>query len=364
MVNGRVLPVDRAEWKVRTELVSERRAGLVALLGLGVGGVLATLAYARWVERLWIEVRRMRITVDAVGLPAAGLRVLHLSDLHLTGHGVIERLKIERTLRLLAGEQVDLLVLTGDLIHDDGGIPALLSLLEGLPRPRLGAFACLGNHDYAGYSWLGPVRVAWREARPGRRLQAALMAGLDLARRVVSNDRLFLGHVHNDVPALVRALEERGVITLQNRGWRVSVDGVDLWLAGVDDLMEGRPDVAATVAEMPANGTLRVLLAHNPDLLLEPALQQFDVAFSGHVHGGQVMLPLIGVPHTQGTHLPRRRPAGWFRYGRTQAYVSRGLGEGVRLRLGSRPEVALIELQPTRSSGRLSGVYRKTVGAL
>lgn len=320
---------------------------LVAVLG--VGGAASALVYARYVERLWIDVRRLRVAVDSPGLPAEGLRILHLSDMHFTGRGLIERLKIERTVRLLAGESVDLLLITGDLIHDDGGLPAALDLIRRLPRPRLGAFACLGNHDYAGYSWFGPARVAWREAEPGQELQAAMARTLEMIVRIVKNDRLYLGQSHNDVPRLKVALAELGVHVLHNSSARLQVGDADVWLAGVDDLMEGQPEVAATMAGQPLGSALCVLLAHNPDWLLEPALQQVDLALCGHVHGGQVLLPWLGALHTQGTHLSRRRTYGWFRYGRAQAYIGRGLGEGIRLRFRCRPEVALIEVR--RASG-------------
>jgi hypothetical protein len=135
---------------------------------------------------------------------------------------------------------------------------------------------------------------------------------------------------------------------LNNSNERLQKEGADLWLAGVDDLMEGSPDNGAALAGLPAatDGPLRILLAHNPDALLDPALQQVDLAFCGHVHGGQILIPGLGALHTQGTHLSRRKPSGWFRYGQTTTYISRGLGEGVRLRFNCRPEVALVHVRP------------------
>lgn len=307
---------------------------------------LGALAYARWVERLWIDVRRLWVTVDAPGVPPDGLRILHLSDMHFTGQGTIERLKIERTVRLLAGESIDLLLVTGDFIHDDGGMDAALDLIRRLPRPRLGAFACLGNHDYASYSWLGPARTAWRQAEPGQEWRAATERTVEMVRRVITNDRLYLGEHNNDMATFRTLLAKEGIHLLDNSSHRVQVDGADLWLAGVDDLMEGRPDAPAALAGMPTNGALRILLAHNPDLMLDPALQQVDLALCGHVHGGQIRLPLLGSPHTQGTHLSRRRSSGWFQYGQAATYISRGLGEGIRLRFNCRPEVALIDVTP------------------
>jgi hypothetical protein len=293
----------------------------------------------------------MAVTVDRTGVPAGELRILHVSDLHFAGKDRIERLKIERTIKLLAGEPIDLLLITGDLIHDTDGLPAAMDLLDRLPRPRLGAYACSGNHDYSSYSWFGPARVAWREAEPGKQWQAATKRTIEMIGKIFRNDRLYLGQDHNDVDALRASLEQHGVCLLANASRRVRAAGLDIWLAGVDDLMEGSPDNAATLADLPAQseGALRILLAHNPDAMLDPALQQVDLAFCGHVHGGQILIPGLGALHTQGTHLSRRNTSGWFRYGQATTYISRGLGEGVRLRFNCRPEVALVRVQsPTR----------------
>jgi len=317
---------------------------LLAALGIASAG--ASLAYARYVERLWIDVRRLWVTIDSPGVPLRGLRILHFSDMHFTGEGTIERLKIERTVKLLAGEPIDLMLVTGDFIHDDGGMDAALELIRRLPRPRLGTFACLGNHDYASYSWLGPARVAWREAAPGDELRAAAERTVEMVKRIVTNDRLYLGEHNNDMATFRGLLAAEGIHLLDNSSHRIEAGGFDLWLAGVDDLMEGRPDVPAALADMPGNGALRILLAHNPDLMLDPALQQVDLALCGHVHGGQIRLPLLGSPHTQGTHLSRRRSSGWFQYGTAATYIGRGLGEGIRLRFNCRPEVALIHVLP------------------
>jgi uncharacterized protein len=317
----------------------------IGLAGVALAG-LSGLAYARWVERLWIDVRRPRVTVNSPGIPPEGLRILHLSDMHFTGQGAVERWKIDRTAQLLAGETIDLLLVTGDFIHDDGGMDAAVELIRRLPRPRLGTFACLGNHDFASYSWLGPARTAWREAEPGQQWQAATQRTVEMVRRIITNDRLYLGEHNNDMVEFRRRLVTEGIHLLVNSSYRIQAEGFDLWLAGVDDLMEGRPDVPAALAAMPGDGALRILLAHNPDLMLDPALQQVDLALCGHVHGGQIRLPLVGSPHTQGTHLSRRRSSGWFQYGRAATYISRGLGEGIRLRFNCRPEATLLHILP------------------
>jgi predicted MPP superfamily phosphohydrolase len=63
---------------------------------------------------------------------------------------------------------------------------------------------------------------------------------------------------------------------------------------------------------------------------------------AGHTHGGQVVLPFIGAAHTHSEHLQRREAAGYMMRDQTQVYVSRGIGEGIPLRFGARPQIALI----------------------
>ena len=105
---------------------------------------------------------RCAIPIDRPGLPPDGLTILHLSDLHWRAGGAVQAAKLARLQRLLAGEAYDLLVLTGDLIHNDAGLPAALALIATL-RPRLAAFSCPGNRDY----WQSSFRRAARPA--GRR---------------------------------------------------------------------------------------------------------------------------------------------------------------------------------------------------
>ena len=94
----------------------------------------------------------------------------------------------------------------------------------------------------------------------------------------------------------------------------------------MDDLNQGQPDLAAALDGVPAGAPV-ILLAHNPDAWLDPAIARADLVLAGHTHGGQFRVPLIGALHTQGTYLSRQRPAGWFERGRSHMFVSRGLGE-------------------------------------
>ena len=316
---------------------------LAGALGLGGLGFL----YARLVEPQWVSLDRFVIPVDWPGLPAEGLTILHLSDLHWRADGAVQAAKLARLQRLLAGEVYDLLVLTGDLIHDDAGLPAALAFIATL-RPRLAAFSCLGNRDYwqSGFrALLAPSEDAGTSLNVRLPRIAARLA--DFARKARANERWSLHVTPNDTAALHAGLIALGVQPLVNASAHVTEGGADLWIAGVDDLNQGQPDLAAALDGVPAGAPV-IVLAHNPDAWLDPAIARADLVLAGHTHGGQFRVPLIGALHTQGTYLSRQRPAGWFERGRSRMFVSRGLGESFPLRFGAPPQAVLIRLVPRK----------------
>ncbi len=337
----------RFQFRMKGKNVMKRRI-LPGLMTAGAAAALLAL-YANRYERQRVALARYVVPLNRPGLPADGLTLLHLSDFHFRASGAVQAHKIAQLRRLLADEAYDVLVLTGDLIHDHAGFAVALRLVEAL-RPRLAAFYVPGNHDYAEYSVWGVFGHTWRESgeqvRPG--LAELINAGRQVAgfvKKVAANQLVRLPVGFNDVPAMLAELAARGVEPLVNRAVHVRGSGADLWFAGVDDLVEGRPNLAAALADVPDRSAL-VLLAHNPDTWLDPLAARADLVLAGHTHGGQVRLPLLGAAHTQGTHLPRHQAAGWFQRGQTRLFVSRGLGESIPLRFGVRPEAALIRLIP------------------
>jgi hypothetical protein len=318
-----------------------------ALAGLTGAAALAAF-YALAVERMRVRLDSFTVAVDKAGLTSGGLTILHLSDFHFRAGGWIQERKIASLRRALRGQEFDLVAETGDLIHEVAGLPAALALLKGL-RPRLGSFSVPGNHDYCEYSMWGMF------GETGSKVAGILPGGLAnrlgqvraFTRKVLNNELVRLPVAYNDIAAIHAALGAVGVRPLVNGAAHVQADGVDLWVAGVDDFTEGRPDLQAALAGVPAGAPL-ILLSHNPDVWLDPLVSRADLVLAGHTHGGQVRLPLVGAAHTQGTHLTRRRPAGWFRRGGTRMFVTRGLGESIPLRFGAGPQAALIRLVPVR----------------
>jgi predicted MPP superfamily phosphohydrolase len=323
-------------------LSHDRLKRLLAVVA-GVGA--ATLLYARLVEPQRVGLDRYVVPVDWPGLPPNGVAILHLSDLHWRAGGAVQAAKLARLQRLLAGATYDIVVLTGDLIHDDAGLPAALAFIATL-RPRLAAFSCPGNRDYWQSSFralLAPPEDAGTSLKV--RLPRVAARLIDFARKARANERWSLHVRPNNTEALHAGLIALGVQPLVNTSAHVTGNGIDLWIAGVDDLTQGQPDLTAALAGVPAGAPV-ILLAHNPDAWLDPTIARADLVLAGHTHGGQFRVPWIGALHTQGTYLSRQRPAGWFERGRSRMFVSRGLGESFPFRFGAPPQAVLIRMAP------------------
>jgi predicted MPP superfamily phosphohydrolase len=313
-------------------------AAAIAAGGIALDGLL--------IERMRLRLDHYDEAVRRPGLPLGGLSILHLSDLHCRPGGAMQAYRLARLARLLAGERYDLVALTGDLINTADGLPALLALVDDL-RPRIGMFAIPGNRDY----WESSLSAIFRDASPGaenrqwRGLGPSARRLREFGRTVALNRRTHLMVRSNNAPKMLDSLEAKGVQSLVNRAVRLRGDGYDFWIAGVDDQTHGAPDLPAALAGVPEDRFL-LLLAHNPDIWQDPLVQRADLVLAGHTHGGQIYLPLLGAIYMGGSHLSRRRPAGWFARDRTRMFVSRGFGESLPFRLAAQPQVALIRLIP------------------
>ena len=330
-----------------------------ALLAGGVAA-LGVFSYARQVEPLDIRLERLAVRLpEATGrLPADGLRILQLSDSHFHGEKRLhrEQAKIERVRRLTARLEYDLLIHTGDFIHFDDGLDNVLRLLDAVPRPRLGSFGVFGNHDYTHYAMEEALPRMWRTFRTQERQrdqERTLPARLGAA---ATRWLRYVGYVRNtpldgrrtgsnDANRLTAALTQWGMTILHNRSLHLTepARGLDIYLAGVDDVLEGRPRLGDSLQDIPAGAPL-ILLSHNPDIIASPQLPRVDLVLSGHTHGGQIKVPIWGPAHTQVEHVPRKHVSGFFRQGRTQVYITRGLGEGIPLRFRAGPQITLIEV--------------------
>lgn len=324
---------------------------------LGAAGA-ATLGYAVWVEPQNIELERLTIRMpEAAGrLPADGLRILLVSDSHFSGKDRREHGKIERVRKLVRNLDCDLVIHAGDFVHYDSGLKNVGALLDVLPQPRIGSFGVFGNHDYTHYNMQEALPRMWRtfcnrdeaRAKAANPLLRAALRATRWPRYVfyVRNNPLDGRRTgSNDTSSLLGTLAEHKMRVLHNQAIHLydPARGLDLYLAGIDDVFEGKPRLGDTLAAVP-EGAPVVLLSHNPDIIASPRIGRVSVVLSGHTHGGQLVLPLWGPAHTQSAYLSRRHVAGYFRHGATQFYISRGMGEGIPLRFCAQPQIALITL--------------------
>ena len=299
-------------------------AGVVAA-GAVAGATLTAYALA---EARAYTLRRVTVPVLPPGSP--DLRVLHLSDVHLTPG---QRRKRE-WLRGLAGLRPDLVVDTGDNMAHPDAVPAVLeSYGELLAAPGVFVF---GSNDYYSPTLRNPLKY------------------------LLPDD----GTRHTDAPELPwRELRDAftgaGWADLTNTRTTIEVRGVRIAFAGVDDphLSYDRLDEIAGPAEPDAD--LRLGVAHAPYLrvLDQLAADGYDAVLAGHTHGGQVCLPGVGALTTN-CDLEPARAKGLHRHpatsrpgdpGSSWLHVSAGLGTSpyARIRVACRPEATLLTLVPT-----------------
>ena len=238
---------------------------------------------------------RITMRVPVAHRDLAGMRIGYVTDTHVNPY--FRQRDLQRGIDLIAAERPDLILFGGDYISEttrymDEAAPVLGELARMAP---LGAFAVLGNHDLGGHT-----------------------------------------------PAVVGGLEREGIQMLRNQAVAIPWRGDELWVAGIDDTLLGRPLPAAAFGMIP-DGAATLCLWHEPDAADIAAPFGPFAQLSGHSHGGQVRLPVLGelaVPIGG-----RKYPIGQYDIAGMQLYVSRGLGTyrpPVRFRCP--PEVTLVTL--------------------
>jgi predicted MPP superfamily phosphohydrolase len=271
-----------------------KRGSLVATGFLAMCGV---PFYAYFGERKWVETERVEIFLRRLPSSFDGIRIAHFSDVHYGFYYGPEDLA--RLVKTIAALNADLIVFTGDLF-DGEVIPfaeECTSLIKQLNAP-LGKFASMGNHDY-----------------------------------YTGSDRVY------DV------YEAGGFEVLRNRHVTIQMSGQAIQLAGVDDMLLGDPDLNLTLGRIdPA--TFTVLLAHEPEFADYHHPHSVDLQLSGHTHGGQIRIPLVGeiiTPPGGKKYVQGLYPLKEYeRY----IYTNRGIGTShIPIRLFCRPEVTLLTLR-------------------
>jgi predicted MPP superfamily phosphohydrolase len=302
-----------------------RTGALTRTLGLGLLAGAAGTAYAAGYEVRAFTLRRVEVPVLPPG--HSSLRVLHLSDLHLTPRQHRKRAWV----RSLAGLEPDLVVNTGDNLADMDAVPPLLEALG--PLLDVPGVFVLGSNDYFSPSVRNPARY------------------------LLPDDGQRNTHTRK-LPwrELVASFEQRGWTDLDNRRASLTVRGLRLDLVGVDDPHLEYDDLDAVAGPADATADLRMAVTHAPYLRVLDAFARdgYDVTFAGHTHGGQLALPGKGALVTN-CDLEPARAKGLHRHpagaapgdpGSSWLHVSAGLGTSpfAPVRFSCRPEATLLTL--------------------
>lgn len=283
-----------------------RALTLFALVNLAMSGLIID---AHLVEPLRVETTEMTLAFEGLAPGERPLRIVHLSDTHLERYGPRE----EEVLRQVQALAPDIIVLTGDHLNTS-------YMVDPAAAADWRRFVSQLQAPYGIYAVRGTVE-------PNPEMMAALVEGT-------------------------------GVVWLEQESVQIDVRGEMVTLVGVacsHDLMRDTARLEEALVGVSGTGASRraptggptVLLYHSPDLILEAAERGVDLVLSGHTHGGQVRLPVLGAVVTFSS-FGRRYAAGLFKERETRMVVSRGIGlEGgaaPRVRFLCRPEIVSIDL--------------------
>ena len=299
------------------------------LLNAGLLAGVAAVGYASVIERNWFALRELSVPVLEPG--ASPLRILHISDVHLTPG----RHRLLSWLRTLDALEPDLVVNTGDSIaHPQAVEPFLTAIGPLLERPGVFVY---GSNDLYSPRIKNPLRYL---RGPSSR----------------DHDR----HVP-DLPwrDLGDAMEAAGWFNANNRRGRMKVGDLDVEVAGVHDshIRRDRYDKVAGPADPAADLRLGVLHSPEPAVLDRFVADGFDLLMAGHTHGGQLCLPGTG-PLVTNCGISRALASGLHQYPEDAAAgdtgrrawlnVSAGLGTAptAPARFCCRPEATLLTLVP------------------
>jgi predicted MPP superfamily phosphohydrolase len=278
-----------------SEFSSSRRQFLHGLLATPFIAASGVSAYASLVEPYYYRISETDVFIRDLPERFENFRITQLTDIHHSRILGIE--EVRRVVEIAQGTKPDMFVLTGDYTTSYRRfIEPCAEALAPLSAPE-GVWAVLGNHDH-----------------------------------------------YTDPELTTRALERRHITVLDNFHTTLRRGPDSLQLSGIDDWTWNAVDWKRAFDGLNPT-TPTVLLSHQPSVLDLEQTRNVSLILSGHTHGGQLRLPVVGAPARFATN-DLKYDRGLFQRGETQLYVSSGTGViGLPLRLGARPEIAVLRLK-------------------
>ena len=275
-----------------------RRRALDTLAKAAMVAPAIAMGYGTFIERNDISIREVDIPLANLPADLDGLRILQVSDIHLSPF--LSESDLARAIAAAIETKPDLAVVTGDLISTQADpLDACIRQLSRI-KPAAGVYGCMGNHE----------RYARVESYVA---QAAGRAGIQFLRK--QNQVLRFGNA-------------------------------SLNIAGVDhQSLAGHKKYLVGAERMLVPEAFNLLLSHNPDVLPVAAHQGYDLVLSGHTHGGQINVEILD-QSINPARFVTPYVHGLYRSGRATGFVTRGIGTiGIPTRIGAPPEIPLLRLR-------------------
>lgn len=288
-------------------LMSVKRRKLLKATGWGVAAapfIIVTDGYAR----VTYNFKKYEVEIPLKNLPKSqdGMRIVQLSDLH--AGSFFSKKPIEEGFRLVREEKPDMILITGDMVnYNPMEMKMMYADIEKTKAP-LGIYGCLGNHDH----WMKP----------------------------------------EEHQLLLRTLKNAGIDMIVNDNRILRVNGDDFQLAGTDNTgtRQHFADFRKTLNGLSPDKPV-ILMMHDPinwDNQVRKKLK-IDLMLSGHTHGGQIALDVLGTRISPARAFYRQY-AGLYNDGEQYLYINRGFGTtGPPIRVGVHPEITVITLRSASS---------------
>lgn len=247
------------------------------------------LIWSIFIEPYKLEIKRYTIKDDQL----KGLKIVFASDFHFKKN---QTKQAENIIKIINNENADLVLLGGDFIngHKEKSSLPIKEIAHHFSKITSPTYTVLGNHDYGA----GNTKIT-------------------------------------------KEFEQYKINVLSNNNKKVTVKNKTIYIAGVQDLQTGYPDInkALENTEKPT-----ILLTHSPDIFPE-ILQDINLTLAGHVHGGQIRIPLLGaiiIPSKYGNKYSQ----GLIVENKQKMIVTKGIGTSILpLRFNCKPEIVVIKFE-------------------
>ena len=265
--------------------------------------VLVVMLIYPFAEPFMLEVENVTLTSGDLPADIGQLRIVYLSDIHQGAF--FSQSRVDSLVKRINALNADLVLLGGDYAEDSDGAVAFFRSLPNI-HARYGVYAVMGNHD-----------------------------------RTVPESNL---------QAMQTVMIARGITPVVNDVIPVRIGVSNIYIAGIDDVNTGWPDLSGVAARTRAEDYV-IFLSHSPEVIpdahkcadMNGKRGWFDLGLFGHTHGGQIALigQYLGI-----AKVPAQYEQGWIVENRVNMLISRGVGTSVLpIRIGRRPQIHVITVK-------------------